>query len=309
MSRFNWWLVEIVSRSLTPDEREAVHGDLAESGEAGGQALCDVLGLVVRRQIALWNDWRPWLAFLGLVVPLGLLLSLVSRMVADGSAIYAWMYLNNWTWTYLTNAGARVDLIYYAAEISMKYLALYCWSWTGGFLLGSFSRRTLPVNVSLFWLALMLGELLEPPRNLGHWLFRPRPLGQGAHGVHGGVYSLTFYSVAFPLIIQMFLVVLPSLWGVLQGFRLGTLPIPRRTILWTCVAATFAALGTENSVWWQFRTWDVRPNPAPLPHLPSLLPIALLAPVGYWLATTSWKPAFSNTRRNRNDQHLRSSSN
>jgi hypothetical protein len=292
MNRFNWWLVEIVSRSLTPEEREAVLGDLAESGEAGGQALRDVLGLVVRRQIALWNGWRPWLAFLALVVPLGVLLSLVSRMVADGSAIYAWMYLNNWTWTYLTNAGARVDLICYAAGISMKYLALYCWSWTGGFLLGSFSRRTIPVNVSLFCLALLLGELWELPRNLGHWLLRPRPLWQGAHGVNGGVYSLTFYSVAFPLIIQMFLVVLPSLWGVHQGLRLATLSIPRRTMLWMCVAATVAALGTENSVWWQLRTWDVRPNPTPVPHLPSLLPIALLGPVGYWLATTSWKPAF-----------------
>jgi hypothetical protein len=289
MNRFNWWLVEIVSRWLMPEEREAVHGDLAESGEAGGEALRDVLGLVVRRQLALWNDWRPWLAFLALVVPLGVLLSRVSRMMADFSAIYAWMYLNNWTWAYLTNAGARVDLIRYAAGISMRYLALYCWSWTGGFLLGSFSRRTIPVNASLFCLALLLGELLQAPRNLGHWLLIPRPLGQGANGVHGGVYSLTFYSVVFPLIIQMCLVVFPSLWGVRQGGRLTALPIPRRTMLWACVAATIAALGTESSVWWQLRTWEVRPNPAPVPHLPSLLPIALLGPVGYWLATASWR--------------------
>jgi hypothetical protein len=233
MKRFNWWLAEIVSLSLTPEEWEAVNGDLAESGETGGQALRDVLGLVVRRQIALWKSWRPWLAFLALVVPLGVLLSLVSRMMADGSAIYAWMYLNNWTWTYVTNAGARIDLIRYGADIALKYLALLCWSWTGGFLLGSLSRRTISVNVSLFCLALLLGELLEPPRNLGHWLLCPRPLGQGANGVHGGVYSLAFYSVMFPLILQMLLVVLPSFWGVRQGLRLATLPIPRRTILWT----------------------------------------------------------------------------
>jgi hypothetical protein len=289
MNRFNWWLVEIVSRSLTPEEREAVHGDLAESGEAGGQVLRDVLGLVVRRQAGLWNDWRPWLVLLGIVVPLGILLSLVSRMMADFSAIYVWMYVNNWTSTYFTNSGARINLIRYVAGISLKYLALYCWSWTGGFLLGSLSRRTIPVNVSLFCLALLLGELLEPPRNLGHWLLRPRPLGQGANGVHGGVYSLAFYSVMFPLIIQIFLVVLPSLWGVRRGLRLATLPIPRRTMLWACVIATVTALGTENSVWWQLRTWDVRPNPAPVPHLPSLLPIALLGPLGYWLATTSWR--------------------
>src|SRR5205823_12219606 len=50
-----------------PDERVAVRGDFAESGETGGQALHDVLGLVVRRQAALWQGWRPWLVFVGLV--------------------------------------------------------------------------------------------------------------------------------------------------------------------------------------------------------------------------------------------------
>jgi len=288
MNRIDWWLVEMVSRALDPDEREAVRGDLAESSETGGQALRDVLGLVVRRQAALWNDWRPWLALLGLAVPLGMLLSLVSRMMADGSAIYAWMYLNNWTWTYLTNAGARIDLIRYGADIFLKYLALVCWSWTGGFLLGSLSRRTIRVHVSLFCLALFLGELLRAPRYLGHWIIIPRPLGH-TDSVHGGVYSLAFYSVMFPLLIQMFLVVLPSLWGARQGLRLETLPMLPRTILWICVLATVTALGTENSVWWQFRTWDVRPSPVPVPHLPSLLPIAFLGPVGYWLATARWK--------------------
>src|SRR5277367_4309606 len=139
MKRINWWLVDIVSRSLQPDEREAVNGDFAESGETGGSALCGLLGLVLRRQFELWSDWRPWLAVLGLVAPIGLLLSWVSRMIADGSAIYVWMYLDNWTWTYMTNAGARIDLIRYGADIFLKYLALVCWSWTGGFLLGSLS--------------------------------------------------------------------------------------------------------------------------------------------------------------------------
>ena len=288
MNRINCWLLEMVSRALDPDEREVVSGDLAESGEAGGQALRDVLGLVVRRQAALWNDWRPWLALLGLAAPLGMLLSLVSRMMADGSAIYVWMYLNNWTWTYLTNAGARIDLIRYGADIGLQYLALVCWSWTGGFLLGSLSRRTIRVHVSLFCIALALGEPLDAPRYLGHWLLLPRPLGH-TDRVHAGVYSLAFYSVMFPLLIQMFLVVLPSLWGARQGLRVETLPMLPRTILWICVLATVTALGTENSVWWQLRTWDIRPSPAPVPHLPLLLPIALLGPVGYWLAIASWK--------------------
>ncbi len=74
---------------LEPDEREAVRGDFAESGETSGQALRNVLGLVLRRQAALWKDWRPWLALVGLVAPLGVLLSLVARREA-GTAEPGW---------------------------------------------------------------------------------------------------------------------------------------------------------------------------------------------------------------------------
>jgi hypothetical protein len=36
-----------------------------------------------------------------LVVPLGILLSLVSRSTADGRAVYIWMYSNNWDWEFV----------------------------------------------------------------------------------------------------------------------------------------------------------------------------------------------------------------
>ena len=53
MTRICWWLADRVSRLLEPDEREAVRGDLEETGAAGGKALRDVLGLAARRQAAL----------------------------------------------------------------------------------------------------------------------------------------------------------------------------------------------------------------------------------------------------------------
>jgi hypothetical protein len=44
--------------------QQAVRGDLAESGETGGQAFLDVLGLAFRRQSALWmtglHGWCRW---------------------------------------------------------------------------------------------------------------------------------------------------------------------------------------------------------------------------------------------------------
>jgi hypothetical protein len=63
----NWSLVETICRLLEPDERQAVLGDLAESGEKGIRALAAVAGLVVRRQLGLWRSWRPWVATLGLL--------------------------------------------------------------------------------------------------------------------------------------------------------------------------------------------------------------------------------------------------
>ena len=45
MTRICWWLVDKFSRLLEPAERDAVHGDVAESGETGGGALVEVRGL------------------------------------------------------------------------------------------------------------------------------------------------------------------------------------------------------------------------------------------------------------------------
>jgi len=66
MTRICWRLVDVVSRLLEPDERDAVRGDFAESGVTGGKALFDLIGLATRRQAARWKDWRPWLALLGI---------------------------------------------------------------------------------------------------------------------------------------------------------------------------------------------------------------------------------------------------
>lgn len=58
MTNFCWRLVDLLSRMLKRDERDAVLGDQAESGVSGGQALRDLLGLIARRQVALWQEWQ-----------------------------------------------------------------------------------------------------------------------------------------------------------------------------------------------------------------------------------------------------------
>ena len=83
MSSIGWSLVDAASQLLDHDEREAVRGDLAEAGEAAGQAFFDVLGLVIRRQLLLWKNWRPWLAAFGLALPGSLILMGLSVSVSQ----------------------------------------------------------------------------------------------------------------------------------------------------------------------------------------------------------------------------------
>src|SRR5947209_18651207 len=55
-------LAEMATIFLAPNDRDAVLGDLAETGASGWSALRSVLGLVVRQQMEIWRAWQPWVA-------------------------------------------------------------------------------------------------------------------------------------------------------------------------------------------------------------------------------------------------------
>ena len=74
MSAFSLQITEAVARLLTPAEREAVLGDLAEARCGLWRSLAEVLGFAARRQIFLWRSWRPWAASCGLALPVSLFL-------------------------------------------------------------------------------------------------------------------------------------------------------------------------------------------------------------------------------------------
>jgi hypothetical protein len=127
-------LVESAALLLEPDEREPVLGDLAEAGESAWQGLCQVLGLALRRQGGLWKSWRPWLAGFGVALPNSFLL-----MGASLSVSWSYMRLlcpELLAQASLTKPSAILVLLWQA-------LLLIGWSWTGGFVVGSVSRRTL----------------------------------------------------------------------------------------------------------------------------------------------------------------------
>ncbi len=238
MTRVGWWAVNAVSRMLEPDEREAVRGDLAESGEAAGWALAGVVGLVFRRQISFWKDWRPWLALVGLVLPLGLLLGLNSVWIGRSYDLHLWI---------IRNYGVIDTVILRDTGLlgSRKIIALVChslllvgWSWSAGFVLGSLSRRATRVNGALFCFMLLLGEVSGAPRY--HYFVAGEEFA-----------AKTLWSVILPLVLLSILVMIPSLWGMRQGHRLSTIRLPYAVLL-AFGMATLIALGPSALWWWNW---------------------------------------------------------
>ena len=141
-----WPITEFAARGLEPLEREAVLGDLAESSETGWSALRGVLGLVLRRQAPLWLNWPPWVAGVGLALPSGYLLTWVSASI---SCTYERLfgpqaYSSNPHWWPTGHEGLFLFLCH--------VFLLVTWSWTSGYVLSSFSRRTVWVTAWLSFL-------------------------------------------------------------------------------------------------------------------------------------------------------------
>lgn len=291
MNRLGWWFANKLAQWLEPHERDAVCGDQAELGATGAEAARDVFGLVTRRQLELWKSWRPWLSLVAVVVPLGALLHVISVREANGSAVPIWMYLNNWTMVVLESPGSRGLLINYGITILRDYLALACWSWAAGLMLGAYSRRAIPVNGVLFGLLVLFASLLPSPLALGD--------GPNANAA---VFSLKFYRVMFPSILQSALVLLPAVLGMRQGLQLEALSSRRRSLLLAFVLVTVAVFVARNWGWvlceWgslqSCRTWVVqagygREVGVPLVPRALELPLTLVGPIGYLLASTIWR--------------------
>lgn len=133
------WLLQAAARLLERHERDAVLGDLTETGASAWRGLTEVLGLVVRREIALWYDWRPWIAAFGVALPGSLMLMGVSLSVSctylrlTGTAV----------WGVCAPTGHEGFLL-----LGCQVLLLLAWAWTSGFFVGSVSRQTLWASVA-----------------------------------------------------------------------------------------------------------------------------------------------------------------
>jgi hypothetical protein len=273
MSRIRSAVVHLLLRTLDPAERDVVEGDLRELRVSQTRAVRELLGLVARRQIAAWLGWRPWAGVVFIVVPLGVVLSLVSRQWAINTAMYAWFYVDNWTPGYFGSPGARGDLLNAATEVLARGIALSLWAWTVGFAIASVSSRTAWVTYAALGLVVFgasVGSTTAGVRNPANVV----------------VFSQALYRVGFPFLSRFLFVMLPALHGIRKALR-------EPTLTWVHAAALAVSVTLVTAAGWWSLSAD---GPAivaifrlrgawPL----KLLPFAMTLPAAYVVSNVSWR--------------------
>jgi len=209
MSRLFRWLVDRLSHMLKPGEREAVLGDLAESGATGSRALRELSGLIARR------EWRLWLALVLLAGQSFALLIFVSAPILN---------FDIW-WKY----GVRYEDGLSPARDAVV-LACYCFAlifccWTSGFALASFSRRQIQLKAALFHVVLLfcLAGFMASSR-------------------------VAVHNAVFLLVAVTALVSLPSIAGVYRGSGIARLST-RGALLVAAGMLTISVLAIWTSTW------------------------------------------------------------
>ena len=240
MNGICWRLAAMLSRILDSSERTAVMGDLIESGEDGSQALRDVSGLAIRRQLALWTNWQPWLALFGVACVSGAVLSATAfnlRVGIDHRLLR--YYFDSGTYLHPDLAAARE--VEYMLCLTVAFFA---WTWTSGFALARLSRPalwltglTLYVVVMTSFLARLLiaGSISTETPIIGHRVY---PIW------------LVFMVFLLPLGASKLLFVIALLWGARRGLSNRALDVWLAVTLFAAVVlATALVLWTGG--WYQ----------------------------------------------------------
>jgi len=207
MSRVAWTLVDLLSRLLDGEEREAVLGDLRETGQSAWRGFEDVSGLILRRQAALWRDPRPWLAGFVVALPCSYLLTHVSISV---------------TCTYERLVNHRVYACWHTGHegfplLLCHILLLAAWSWSGGYIVGSVSRRTVWMSAAL--------------------------------SVIPSMFCLCWDGHVFPARPCVFLFVLPAIFGVYRGLQSAAIPLRAAMLLALTVTVLMISAWTNQALW------------------------------------------------------------
>jgi hypothetical protein len=268
----NSWLLGILARALEPSERQAVLGDIAESGQRIFPALRDLLGLIIRRQVALWAHWQPWLALLGIG---GLTAFPLSRIVFRFNVSFG-QQLNAHR-KYGVHFGTGLTAGQDIAFLICLAVALIVWSWVSGFVLGSLSGRAVWITWSVFYLVVLDEAWLRFVLSGNIILRDPQPFW-------------LFLTSTLPLSIAGLLSSVPALCGALLGVRRRTLP-SRRAWLLAGTVAVLTILMTWMSGWYEtaHEIWSGGTWPA-VSLMATLLPFLLVGWPAAWLCVKTQAP-------------------
>jgi hypothetical protein len=201
-------VVEAVSHLLTPHEREAVLGDLTELEVSNWRSVADILDLYMRRRIELWKDWRPWLAAFGLALPFSLLLMGLSFTIATSGQ--HWINATVLNTSHIT-LGPGLSLLL------SNIVLLIAWSFTGAFVMGSISRRTVPISIALSFVPCAVC--------LSHW----------------HIESLS----RFCLLLFM----IPAAWGLAHGLRFAHIRLRSAIFLAAVITVLTIPAWTSHGAW------------------------------------------------------------
>jgi len=224
------------------------------------QAMRDVVGFFLARQADSWKDWRPWLALVGLVVPIGVFLSQISLELSETFSMHLWVY-----WHFGDHFGTGLTIIQEIEALSCQALSVIAWSWVSGLVLASLSGRTIYANATLFY---------------SIWFFSVAALP---------MYPFTFGRTALPLILGILLFLLPSLLGMRHGLRLRTLSMGHAVLL-AAVVAALTILTTWTDGWWKtaLQIWSEATWHETVARQDRILPFAVVSwPAAYLLAVAS----------------------
>ena len=210
-----------LSRLLDADEREAVFGDLVELGMTDGQAMRNMLSLVVRRQLRQWRHWEPWFCLLAVILPVCPILALLSDDLCRGlfPIIVSWSH-HRIAYAMGLSPGAML------AAFCFQSIGLVTLSWTCAFSLGALSRKTIGVNAVLFSIVCL------------------------AFGASQGFYAVRFLWMTphawFPILVEFVVVLLPAYSGFCQSAK-----SPNIKFHWIAALAIWSAVVASLALWTQ----------------------------------------------------------
>jgi len=237
-------LVETLCRSLSPDERASVLGDLQETHAAIDVVIRELLLLLLHRQVSYWKTWRPWLVLAGIVMPTVIVSSQISRNISAFAAMQVCTRVYSGDWFHGALSG---DLTLIAVACIGSVLIVD--GWCAGFVIASLSPSTLPVNAAAVVLLWLFENSMWPLRFAIGWytvagsfvlFIAPIVFGMNSARHHGIIRRRFVIVLAATVSIGAALAIWMDGWfgNALQRWSSGALPAPHlQARMWPFVIA------------------------------------------------------------------------